>query len=57
MKLTLEHYKNKYTVETEHDDVTIDEQLDIFIGLLQQAGYHKEIIEESITELAESFKK
>lgn len=57
MKLTLEYYKKKYTIETENDDLDISEYLDIIIGLLVQSGWEKSTVEESITELAEYFKE
>lgn len=57
MKLQLESYKKKYTVETENDDLEIYEYFDIFIGLLIQSGWQKSTIEEGIIELAESFKE
>lgn len=57
MKLTLEKYKTKYIVETENDDLGVDEQIDIFIGLLYQAGYYQDGIKETIIELAESYKE
>ena len=34
MKLQLESYKRKYIVETEHEDVSMNEYFDIFVGLL-----------------------
>lgn len=57
MKLQLESYKKKYTVETENDDLEIYECLDIFVGLLVQSGWHKQTINDAIIELAESFKE
>lgn len=40
MKLTLETHGNKYTVETERDDVNISEFASIIKGLLVQAQFH-----------------
>ena len=56
MKLQLKSHSKSYLVETETDDLTIDEYFDIFIGLLFQAGFHKETIDRAIVELAESIK-
>lgn len=57
MKLQLESYKKKYTVETENDDLEIYECLDIFVGLLVQSGWQQQTINDAIIELAESFKE
>jgi hypothetical protein len=56
MKLQLESYKKKYTVETEYDDASIDEYFEHFKGLLISAGWHQSTIDEYIIELAEEFK-
>lgn len=56
MKIQIECYKRKYTVETEADDYDIEEYLDFIIGLLLQVGFHKESINDAIIELAEEFK-
>lgn len=57
MKLQLESYKKKYTIETENDDLEIYECLDIFVGLLVQSGWQQQTINDAIIELAESFKE
>lgn len=57
MKLQLEAYKKKYTIETENDDLGIYEYLDMFKGLLIQSGWQQQTINEAIIELAESFKE
>lgn len=57
MKLIFEHYRKIYSVATEYDDVTLDEQFEFFIGLLKQAGYNEQGIKETIIELAESYKE
>ena len=57
MKLELENYKTKYTVEKDHEDVSIEDYLDIFIGLLTQAGWHRKTIDDAIIELSESLKE
>jgi hypothetical protein len=55
MKLTLESYRKKYSVETEGDDLDINEYIDIMTGLLIQAGFHRDTIKEVIVELAQEF--
>ena len=57
MKLQLELYKRKYIVETEYEDVSMNDYFDIFVGLLVQAGWQQQTINEAIIELAESFKE
>lgn len=52
MKLQLTAYKKTYTIETENDDLCIDEYFDIIIGLLIQAGFHKETIDKAIEDLS-----
>jgi len=34
MKITIENYGKKMSVETDHEDLGIDEYIDIFYGLL-----------------------
>lgn len=57
MKLQLESYKRKYIVETEHEDVSMNDYFDIFVGLLIQSGWQQQTINDAIIELAESFKE
>ena len=57
MKLQLETYGKKYIVETEDNDLTIDEYLDIIIGLLYQSTFTEKTIKNAIIELAESLKE
>ena len=57
MKLQLEVYRKKYTVEVDYETVSIEDHLDMFVGLLTQAGWHKQTINDAIIELAESFKE
>jgi hypothetical protein len=57
MKLQLEAYKKKYIVETQHDDLGLDEYFDLFKGLLMSSGWHQSSIEEYIIELANELKE
>jgi hypothetical protein len=57
MKLQLESYKRKYIVETEHEDVSMNDYFDIFVGLLIQSGWQQQTINDAIIELAESIKE
>jgi hypothetical protein len=57
MKLQLESYKKKYTVETEYDDLGIDDYFEYFKGLLISSGWHQSTIDEYIIELANELKE
>ena len=46
MKLQLENYGYKYTIETPHDDLEIDEYMQLFKGLLITATFTEELAEE-----------
>lgn len=39
MKLELSSYGKKYSVEVDQEDLSINEYLDLFEGLLYQAGF------------------
>lgn len=56
MKLQLEAYGKKYTVETDYDDVSLEDYFDIFIRLLVQATWRQETINEYIIELADELR-
>lgn len=56
MKLTLETYKKKYSVETEYDDINIIEYYEMFGNMLIQAGFHPNTIEGAIIELYDDIK-
>jgi hypothetical protein len=57
MKLTLENYGKKYTVETDYEDVTLTEYLDFFKGLLLQATFSESTVNQGIIEMAEELKE
>jgi hypothetical protein len=57
MKLQLENHNYKYTVETEYNDVDLDEYLKLFKGLLIQATFNEEQFKRAILELAEELKE
>ena len=57
MKLQIENYKKKYTVETEYEDISIEDYFDMFIGLLIQSGWQQQTINDAVIELAESIKE
>ena len=51
MKITIESYGKKYSVETEYDDLTIDEYTDHIVNLLISSGFDKSIIIKAFNEL------
>lgn len=57
MKLQLESYSKKYTVETDYDDVSLEDYFDMFIRLLVQATFNQNQIEQFIVDLADEFKE
>ena len=57
MKLQLENHNYKYTVETEYNDVDLDEYLQLFKGLLIQATFNEEQFKRAILELADELKE
>ena len=57
MKLQLETYGKKYTVETDYDDITADEYFEMFKGILVQASFMEQTINDTIIELADQLKE
>ena len=57
MKITLEHYDTKITIETKHDDVNIQEIQDLLRSLCLAAGYSQENINEIKYKANKQFKK
>ena len=56
MKLQLETYRKKYSVETQNEDLNLEEYFDIFIGLLVQATFNQTTINDYIIELADELR-
>jgi len=57
MKLTLETYGKKYTIETQHEDVSLEEYFDFFKGILVASSWSEDSVQEYIIELAEELKE
>lgn len=57
MKLELTTYGKKISLETEHDDVSVDEYFDAFKTLLIGVTFSERTINEFIIELAEELKE
>lgn len=53
MKITIEHYDEKVTVETKNDDLTISEVVDHLYGLCIAAGYDKTNVGEAFYDKGE----
>ena len=56
MKLQLTTYKKTFTVETDYDDLSLEEYFEHFKGLLVQATFYENNINEFIIELANELK-
>lgn len=53
MKITIENYGKKMSVETDHEDVGIEEYIDIFYGLLVTATFNPDTILNGFKEFIE----
>mgnify|MGYP003654811629 CR=1 FL=1 len=53
MKITVESYGKKFSVETQNDDLDISEYLEIYYGLLIQLTFNSETIRSGLIELAD----
>lgn len=51
MKLTLEQYSTKFSVEVEHDDLPLTDVIeDLVRPILQAVGYDQRLIDEALGE-------
>lgn len=55
MKITVEHYGQKTSIETDYEDVNVDEAIDFMIRILVGLGYHSQCVEEAIIGKAEEY--
>jgi len=53
MRIEITSYGKKMSVETDHDDHTIDEVIEMIAGLMHQAGYGDRMTARSMKEFAE----
>ena len=53
MKITIENYGKKMSVETDHEDVSIEEYIDIFYGLLVTATFSPDTVLNGFREFVE----
>jgi hypothetical protein len=60
MKITIEQYEHTITYSVKHNDVNIEEMLEILERMLQATGYvfsgHLEIVDDSFEDEMESFR-
>lgn len=56
MKLQLTTYGKTITIETEHNDVSLEDYFEVFEGLLVQATFDQRSVREFIIELGEHYK-
>ncbi len=54
MKITIENYGKKMSVETDHEDLGIDEYIDIFYGLLVSVTFSESTIINGFKDFIES---
>jgi hypothetical protein len=53
MKITVEAYGKKFSVETQNDDLDINEYLEIYYGMLIQLTFNTEVIKNGLMELTD----
>ena len=53
MKITIESYGKKFSVETQNDDLDINEYLEIYYGILIQLTFNSEVIKNGLMELTD----
>lgn len=53
MKITIENYDKKFSVETQNDDLDINEYLEIYYGMLIQLTFNSETIKNGLMELTD----
>jgi hypothetical protein len=53
MKITIESYDKKFSVETQNDDLDINEYLEIYYGMLIQLTFNSEVIKNGLMELTD----
>jgi len=51
MKITIESYGKKFSVETQNDDLDINEYLEIYYGMLIQLTFNSETIKNGLMDL------
>lgn len=57
MKLQLTTYGKTITIETEHNDISLEDYFEVFEGLLVQATFEQRSVRELIIELGQEYKE
>jgi hypothetical protein len=50
MKISIENYGKKYTTEVDHDDISMEDYIDIINSMLLSIGFHQSTIAEAFEE-------
>jgi|TARA_B100001093_G_scaffold449277_1_gene455396 hypothetical protein len=46
MKITVEHYDEKVSIETKHDDITFDDFMELIRKVALGVGYHNKNVDD-----------
>lgn len=57
MKISIERYGRKYTTEVDHDDLTIEDYIDIINNTLLSIGFHQDTITKGIEDFVTEKKR
>lgn len=57
MKITVETYDNKYTIEEPHDDQDIYEMMGVLERMLFAMGYNPDSVKEGFIDIADAYKE
>jgi hypothetical protein len=55
MKITIEHYNERITIETKHDDITAHETVDILYRLCVMVGYSEKNVADAFADLGANY--
>jgi len=57
MKMSIECHGRKYTTETDNDDLTIDDYIDIINNMLLSISFRQDVIVEGVEEFVKEKKE
>ena len=55
MKITIEHYNERITIETKHEDITAHEILDMLYRLCIAVGYNEKNVADACWDLGDNY--
>ena len=55
MKITIEHYNERITIETKHEDITAHEIVDMLYRLCVMVGYSEKNVADAFADLGEQY--